>query len=143
VVSAGQNGRLHRKETIMNAPAPSVSLGFAALNFDCVDPAALADFWGNVLGRPAGPGKAPGGFVVEETAPASGPRLIFLPVAQPEKVKNLLRPILLTEQYDQEIERLNGLGAKPLEEIKVPGARYTTFADPEGNAFDLLTWLSE
>ncbi|HEY2058366.1 MAG TPA: VOC family protein [Amycolatopsis sp.] len=81
----------------MNAPAPSVSLGFAALNFDCVDPAALADFWGKVLGRPASPGKAPGGFVV----------------------------------------------ARPLEEIKVPGARYTTFADPEGNAFDLLTWLSE
>ena len=128
----------------MNATGPAVGLGFAALNFDCVDPAALADFWGKVLGRPASPGLIPGGFAVEETDPASGPRLIFLPASQPATAKNMvLRPILGTEHYDQEIERLTGLGAKPLNEIKLPVPRWTTFADPEGNEFDLVTWQSE
>jgi predicted enzyme related to lactoylglutathione lyase len=47
---------------------------------------------------------------------------------------------LLTEHYDREIERLTGLGAKPLNEITFPEARWTTFADPEGNEFDLLTF---
>jgi hypothetical protein len=128
----------------MKASGPAVGLGFAALNFDCVDPAALADFWGKVLGRPVSPGLIAGGFAVDETDSATGPRLIFLPASGAETVKNMvLRPILGTEQYDQEIERLTGLGAKPLNEVKLPQARYTTFADPEGNPFDLVTWQSE
>jgi hypothetical protein len=53
------------------------SLTVAALNIDCVDAAALADFWGKALGRPVSPGAVPGD---------------------------------------------------------------TTFADPEGNGFDLVTW---
>jgi predicted enzyme related to lactoylglutathione lyase len=127
----------------MNATAPAVSLGFAALNIDCADPAALADFWGKALGRPVSPGAVAGDMAVDTTDPASGPRLIFHPVPQPETVKNTLRPILLTEQYDKEIERLTGLGGKPLKETKLPGVRYTTFADPAGNDFDLVTWQSE
>lgn len=123
----------------MNATAPAVSLGFAALNFDCADPAALADFWGKVLGRPVSPGAVAGDMAVDATDPASGPRLIFHPVPQPETVNNL-RPILLTDHYDREIGRLTGLGAKPLGETQLPKARYTTFADPEGNGFDLVHW---
>jgi hypothetical protein len=38
----GHRGRAHRKETIMNAPAPAGSVVFAALNVDGADPAALA-----------------------------------------------------------------------------------------------------
>ncbi|MGW1506061.1 VOC family protein [Streptomyces mirabilis] len=123
----------------MNATAPAVSLGFAALNFDCADPAALADFWGKVLGRPVSPGAVAGDMAVDATDPAGGPRLIFHPVPQPGTVNNL-RPILLTEHYDQEIERLTVLGAKPLNETELSQARYTTFADPEGNDFDLVNW---
>ena len=127
----------------MNATAPAVSLGFAALNIDCADPAALADFWGKVLGRPVSPGAVAGDMAVDATDPASGPRLIFHPVPQSETVKNRLRPILLTEHYDKEIERLTGLGARPLNEIKLPAVRWTTFADPEGNEFDLVIWQPE
>jgi hypothetical protein len=127
----------------MNATGPAVSLGFAALNFDSADPAGLAEFWGKVLGRPVSPGAVVGDMAVDATDPASGPRLIFHPVPRPETVKNMLRPILLTDLYDQEIERLTGLGATALHETKLPAARYTTFADPEGNHFDLVTWQSE
>jgi Glyoxalase-like domain len=127
----------------MNAPAPAVSLGFAALNIDCADPAALAEFWGRALGRPVSPGAVAGDMAVDATDPASGPRLIFHPAAQPEAVKSKLRPILITDQHDEETERLIGLGARRLDEIKLPALRHSVFADPEGNDFDLVTWKSE
>jgi hypothetical protein len=127
----------------MNATAPAVTLGFAALSIDCADPAALAEFWGKALGRPVSPGAVAGDMAVDAADPASGPRLIFHQVPQPETVKNMLRPILLTVHYDEEIERLTGLGAKPLNETKLPAVRWTTFADPAGNDFDLVTWQSE
>ena len=128
----------------MNASVSAASrLGFAALNFDCADPAALAQFWGRVLGRPVSPGAVAGDVAVDVTDPAAGPRLIFHPAAQPEVVKNMLRPILITKQYEAELERLTGLGATVLGEIELPAARVTTFADPAGNDFDLVTWQSE
>src|SRR5207248_2932041 len=99
------------KGSIMNASAPAASrLGFAALNFDCADPAALARFWGKVLGRPVSPGAVAGDMALDVTDPAGGPRLIFHPAAQPEAARNMLRPILITEQYEAEIERLTALG---------------------------------
>lgn len=116
------------------------SVSFAALDIDCADPAALADFWGKTLGRPVSPGAVAGDMAVDATDPASGPRLIFHPVPEPETAKNRLRPILLTDHHDEETERLTGLGAKPLNETKLPAVRQTTFADPEGNEFDLVTW---
>jgi predicted enzyme related to lactoylglutathione lyase len=36
-----------------------------------------------------------------------------------------------------ESERLLGLGATVIEEVKENGIRFTTFANPEGNKFDL------
>jgi|SRR5215469_12066318 len=136
----------------MSTTVPAVSLGFAALNIDCADPAALADFWGKVLGRPVSPGAVAGDMAVDATDPASGPRLLFHEVPEPEKVKNSLRPVLVTEHYDEETERLTSLGARPLNEIKLPPAalppgvaavRQTTFADPEGNEFYLVIWQPE
>jgi hypothetical protein len=127
----------------MSATVPAVSLGFAALSIDCADPAALADFWGKLLGRPVSPGAVAGDMAVDATGPASGPRLLFHEVPEPETVKNRLRPVLVTEHYDEETERLTGLGARPLNETKLPAVRWTTFADPEGNDFDLVTWQPE
>jgi len=119
------------------------SLSFAALSIDCADPSALADFWGKALGRPVSPGAVAGDMAVDATDPGSGPRLILHPVPEPETVTNRLRPILLTDHHDEETERLTGLGAKPLNETKLPAVRQTTFADPEGNEFDLVTWRPE
>src|SRR5215469_9314038 len=60
--------------------------------------------------------------------------------------------VLITDHYDEEIERLTALGARPLNEIKLPPAalppgvaavRQTTFADPEGNEFELVIWQPE
>jgi predicted enzyme related to lactoylglutathione lyase len=121
----------------------AVSLSFAALNIDCADPAALADFWGKALGRPISPGAVAGDAAVDAADPASGPRLIFHPVPERETAGNRLRPILLTDHHDEETERLTGLGAKRLTETRLPPVRLTAFADPEGNPFDLVTWQPE
>jgi hypothetical protein len=130
----------------------TVSLSFAALTIDSADPAALADFWGKALGRPVSPGAVPGDTAVDVTGPDSGPRMILHNPAEPEAAKNAIHPVLMTDNYNEEIERLTGLGAKPLNEVKVPAVRaggatfsvsQTTFADPEGNEFDLVTWQQQ
>jgi hypothetical protein len=82
----------------------------------------------------------------------SGPRMILHNPAGPGTAKNSVHPVLVTDHHDAEIERLTGLGAKPLNQMSVPPAalppgvtavRQTTFADPEGNEFDLVTWRTE
>ena len=119
------------------------SLSFAALSIDCADPAVLADFWGKTLGRPVSPGAVPGDMAIDATDPASGPRMLFHPIPEPGAAKNRLRLVLLTDHYDEETERLTGLSARPVNETKLPAVRQTTFADPEGNEFYLVTWQPE
>ena len=121
----------------------TTTLSFAALTIDCADPAALADFWGKALGRPVSPGAVVGDTAVDATVPESGPRLLLHNPPEPGTAKNSIHPVLLTDHYDEEIERLTSLGAKPLNETRLPAARWTTFADPEGNEFDLVTWQPE
>jgi predicted enzyme related to lactoylglutathione lyase len=120
----------------------TVSLSFAALNFDSADPATMAEFWGNVLGRPFGPGMLAGDMAVAATDPQHGPRLVLHPASDvPETIKNGLRPVLVTDDHDAEAERLTGLGATAVPaSTQPPGVRVTTFTDPEGNEFDLVTF---
>jgi hypothetical protein len=128
------------------------SLSFAALTIDSADPVGLADFWGKALGRPVSPGAVAGDTSVDATGPESGPRMILHNPPEGRTAKNSVGLVLITDQYDEEIERLTGLGAKPLNEIKLPAVRagsvtfsvsQTTFADPEGNAFDLVMWQQQ
>ena len=126
----------------------TVSLSVAALTIDCADPAALADFWGKALGRPVSPGAVEGDTSVDVTGPESGPRMLLHNVPEPKG----MHLVLITDRYDEEIGRLTGLGARPLNEIKLPAVRtggvtfsvsQTTFADPEGNEFDLVIWQQQ
>jgi hypothetical protein len=126
----------------------TVSLSFAALTIDSADPAALADFWAKALGRPVSPGAVAGDTAVDATGPDSGPRMILHNVPEPKGI----HPVLVTDHYDEEIERLTSLGARPLTETKLPAVRsglitytvrQTTFADPEGNEFDLVIWQQQ
>src|SRR6202046_4617874 len=127
----------------------TVSLSVAALTTAGPDPAALADFWGKALGRPVSPGAVAGDTSVDAAGPESGPRMLLHNPPGPGTAKNSVHPVLVTDHHDEETERLTGLGARPLNEIKLapealaPGVaavRQTTFADPEGNEFDLVTW---
>jgi len=69
--------------------------------------------------------------------------MLFHNNPEPEAAKNRIHLVLVTDHYDEETERLTGLGARPLNENKLPKVRWTTFADPEGNEFDLATWQPE
>jgi predicted enzyme related to lactoylglutathione lyase len=84
-------------------------------------------------------------MAVEATDPASGPRLILHPAdGAPQTIKNGLRPILFTDHHDEETRRLTGLGATMVTpRTQAPGVRLTSFADPEGNEFDLVTFQPE
>jgi predicted enzyme related to lactoylglutathione lyase len=134
------------EETTMTT---TVSLSVAALAIDSADPAALADFWGKALGRPVSPGAVPGDTAVDATGPEAGPRMILHHPPGPTPANNSVHLVLVTDHYDEEIERLTGLGAKPLNQTTIPAVRtggatfsvsQTTFADPEGNEFDLVRW---
>jgi predicted enzyme related to lactoylglutathione lyase len=109
------------------------------LSIDCSDAATLAGFWSEVLGRPVNPGADAENAAIDATDPASGPRLAFHKVPEPKTVKNRLHLDLRTDRYEAEIERLTGLGATALWQMERPAIRWTTFADPEGNEFDLVT----
>ena len=126
----------------------TVSLGVAALTIDCTDAAALADFWGKALGRPVSPGAVAGDMSVDAVGPESGPRMLLRNVPEPKG----MHLVLITDRYDEETGRLTGLGARPVNEIKLPAVRLggdlyvvrqTTFADPEGNEFDLVMWQQQ
>ena len=100
---------------------------------------------GQALGRPVSAGAVAGDTAVNATGPDSGPRMILHSVPAPKGI----HLVLITDHYDDEIERLTGLGARPVNEIKLPAVRtggvtfsvsQTTFADPEGNEFDLVMW---
>jgi Glyoxalase-like domain len=130
----------------------TASLSFAALAIDSADPVGLADFWGKALGRPVSPGAVAGDTSVDAAGPESGPRMILHNPAEGRTAKNSVGLVLITDHYDEEIERLTGLGAKPINEIKLPAVRaggatfsvsQTTFADPEGNEFDLVMWQQQ
>jgi predicted enzyme related to lactoylglutathione lyase len=122
----------------MNNETSAAGLTVAALTVDCAEPVALAQFWGKVLHRPASPGATPENATLDATDPAGGPRMFFQKVPEPKTVKNRLHLDLLAADYDEEIERLTGLGAKRLGEVTLQEFRWTTFTDPEGNEFDLI-----
>jgi len=109
------------------------------LSIDCSDAVTLAGFWSGVLGRPVNPGADAENAAIDATDPASGPRLAFHKVPEPKTVKNRLHLDLRTDQYETESQRLTGLGATALWQIERPTIRWTTFADPEGNEFDLVS----
>jgi predicted enzyme related to lactoylglutathione lyase len=122
----------------------NVDLYFAAVNLGCADPAALGEFWGNVLGREATPGvTAPEVVAVGTTDPGGRPQMVFHPAPEAERVIGGFVPTLQTEHHDEEVKRLTGLGAKVVAEPYLPPIRLTVFADPEGNRFQLATFQPE
>jgi predicted enzyme related to lactoylglutathione lyase len=108
------------------------------LSIDTGDAAALAAFWSEVLGRPVNDGATQDNAAIDATDPANGPRLAFHRVPEGKTVKNRLHLDLITTDFEAELERLKGLGAKVLSIMSKGSARWTTFADIDGNEFDLI-----
>ena len=112
-----------------------------AISFDCADAAKLADFWAAAFGRSVAPGGSPESARIAIGDPdGAGPLLMFHQVAESKVVKNRVHLDLSTTDAAADTQRLLDLGASVLHVFEVDGRhRWTTFADPEGNEFDLVS----
>ena len=110
-----------------------------AVSIDCADAPALARFWANVLRRQvAEDSTSEHAVLLAGDGDTSGPRITFNKVPEPKTVKNRLHLDLISDTFDADAERLLSLGARRLSDMQADKARWTTFADVEGNEFDLI-----
>ncbi len=89
-----------------------MTISVIGLSIDCADPAAVARFWSEVLGRPVNSSASDDNAAIDATAPESGPRLTFHKVPEPKTVKNRLHLDLRTNEFEAETERLLRLGRR-------------------------------
>jgi predicted enzyme related to lactoylglutathione lyase len=115
-----------------------MSITFFGAAFDASDAARLAQFWGAVLDRPVNPGATVEHAAIDARNPDLGPRLGFHQVPEAKTSKNRFHPDLIATDFNAESARLIGLGARVISEVESGSARWTTFADPDGNEFDLI-----
>jgi hypothetical protein len=105
---------------------------------DARDPRAQVAWWAQVLDD-----FEPDGQDDEDEAELRGPAgrwLIFLRVPEPKTVKNrmhvCLRPV--DRSRDEEVDRLLGLGATLVDDLRDGNSGWAVLADPEGNEFCVL-----
>ena len=108
------------------------------ITFDCVDTSVVAQFWSDALGGEIIPAAPTDAAVLGVDMNAGPLRLSFRKVAAGKFYKNRVRLHLATDNFDLEGARLLSLGAVRLNDIASFRARWTTFADVEGNEFDLI-----
>jgi hypothetical protein len=113
---------------------------------DAADPYAQTLWWKDVLEdfRMTDEDQHPG----DEECGLEGPDgryLLFLKVPEAKSVKNrmhmCLRPTDRTR--DEEIDRLLGLGATLVNDLRKPDRGWAVLADPEGNEFCILMRRSD
>ncbi|MGC0330171.1 hypothetical protein RKD23_003161 [Streptomyces sp. SAI-170] len=75
--------------------------------------------------------------VAPDSGTGLGRRLLFQRVPEPKTGKNRLHLDLHPGEglREGEVERLKGLGASVLREVKEPSGQWVVMADPEGNEF--------
>jgi hypothetical protein len=112
--------------------APAI-VGIAALAVDCAEPAALARWWGRLLG---------GSVEVDDDGIATlhtpdGLAIDFARVPEPKAGKNRLHLDLRSGDLAAATEQAVALGATRADDI-YDGGRWQVLRDPEGNEFCLL-----
>ena len=113
-----------------------MSSSVLGLSIDCADAAKLAEFWADVLGSKVSADPTPESAAID--ADGGAPRLAFHQVPEGKTVKNRLHLDLLSSEFGAESERLLTLGATRIRNVEHGSVHWTTFADPEGNEFDLV-----
>jgi hypothetical protein len=111
-----------------------MSISIYGTSFDAADPAAIAAFWAETLGRTVSPGATSESASLAASEGSNESPIMFHRVPEPKTVKNRLHLDLIAADFDTELARLLKLGAATLATFE----RWTTLADPEGNEFDLI-----
>lgn len=106
---------------------------------DAAEPRRLAVWWAEVLGWQI-VGDDPDEV---EISPGDGSATawLFLPVTDVKTVKNRVHPDVRPadgSSQAEELQRLLGLGARPVDVGQGPDVTWHVLADPEGNEFCLL-----
>jgi predicted enzyme related to lactoylglutathione lyase len=102
---------------------------------DAHDLPSLARFWSQLLDWPILSEREREIVIgADETASVG---ICFMPVADRKVVKNRVHLDLTcgAEERDAEIERILGLGARPVDVGQTGAESWTVLADPEGNEF--------
>jgi len=116
-----------------------MSNSLIAVTIDCADAPGLGRFWAEVLGRHVAEDSTPEHVVLlAGDGNSGGPRIVFNKVPEPKTVKNRLHLDLISDSFEAETERLQSLGARTLRDLQGDKSRWMTFADIEGNEFDLI-----
>ena len=116
-----------------------MSNSLLAIAIDCADAPAVARFWADVLGRQvAEDSTSQHVILLPGDGGTGGPRITFNKVPEPKTVKNRLHLDAISDTFDAETERLPSLSAQRLRDLQRDKARWTTFADIEGNESDLI-----
>ena len=115
-----------------------MSCRFTELVIDCVDPFLVADFWVQVLGYDVVEQEDDAVAIAGSARQRPRPRLRA--GARAEGGEEPHPPRLNATDRDQaaELERLLGLGARPVDVGQSGEESWHVLADPEGNEFCLL-----
>ncbi|WP_330183942.1 VOC family protein [Nocardia sp. NBC_01503] len=113
-----------------------MGLKIAHITVDCADAAELADFWAQLLERTVDPGGNAQFATVGESTGHS-PALMFIQVPDKTPGKNVIHLDLTADDLPAQHERAVALGAKHIADFDEYGVIWSTFADPEGNLFDI------
>jgi hypothetical protein len=108
------------------------------ITFDCANASVVAQFWSDALGTRISPGASKDAAVLEVDTSAGPLRIAFRKVPERKFFKNRVHLDVVTNNFDLEGARLLSLGAVRLHDVALFDARWTTFADVEGNEFDLI-----
>ena len=103
---------------------------------DCLNPSAVAAFWGEVLGWEVKREESYLWMSESGSGDSFGVVLVFVQVPEPKAGKNRVHLDLAVRGSDQatEVARLAGLGAVPVD-VGQGQHPWVVLADPEGNEF--------
>ena len=112
-------------------------LKIQCITFDCADPKIPAKFWSEALDWPIIIANEEE-VVVED--PSGGADLLFLRNPDKRVVKNRIHLDLRPKNQDEEVKRLERLGARRIEigQSNDPRTTWVVMEDPEGNLFCVL-----
>jgi predicted enzyme related to lactoylglutathione lyase len=112
---------------------------WTGVTIDCLDPEQVSRFWSALLGRPCGPSEAGWVYLGERDDPQ--PRLVFQPVAEPNRGKVRIHLDVTVEDLTSAIAQVVALGGSDT------GARHAygqgtvaVVRDPEDHEFCLVEY---
>ncbi len=119
---------------VLAGPAPQTTVAQVVIH--AVDPRLVAEFWAAALGYDVVDEEVDG-IGIAPPAGARGLAIDVWRVPEPKTSKNRLHLDLVPDHQDEEVERLEGLGATRVD-IGQGDVSWVVLADPEGNELCVL-----